>query len=103
MTFASARGMISRNKEKNNPEILTPLVDVEDRWRWPEIQALQNGLDLAGNGRTELQMTKGQTQSKRLKVTVSYLGEQDYGIVHPHFQDDIDNLVLCLWVPRIKV
>jgi len=55
MTSASAEGMISRNKEKNNPEIRTSLVDVEDHWRWPEIQVLQNGLDLAGNGRTELQ------------------------------------------------
>jgi len=54
MTSASAEGMISHNREKKNPEIRTSLVDVEDSWRWPEIQVLQNGLDLAAGGRTEL-------------------------------------------------
>ena len=55
MTSASAEEMIGHDKEKNNPEIRTSLVDVKDGWRWLEIQVLQNGLDLAADGRSELQ------------------------------------------------
>jgi hypothetical protein len=40
ITSASAEEMIGHNKEKNNPEIRTSLVDVEDSWRWLKIQVL---------------------------------------------------------------
>lgn len=55
MTSASAEEMIGHDKAKNNLEIRTSLVDVKDGWRWLEIQVLQNGLDLAADGRSELQ------------------------------------------------
>lgn len=50
MTSASAEEMISHNRERNNPEILTSLVDVKDSRWWFEIQVPQDGLDLAGDG-----------------------------------------------------
>ena len=55
MASASAEYTISHNVKKNNSKIRTSLVDVKDGRRWLKIHIVQNGLDLAGDSRTELQ------------------------------------------------
>lgn len=47
--------------------------------------------------------TKGQTNTQSEGDTVSYLGEHYYGIVHPRIHDNIGDLVLRFWTPRVKV